>query len=152
MSRRPVGIDLREGRCLNNAVHDLMASDFICLENRPCTGQTLVCQIGDDSQVDPASGDLLYSWSECLCHGIDGIGTHGIPAVHDEMRDHHGPEPGLDDISLDILDPAAILDKQGVFVIGHLYQLIFMQKDGLPGTEGIGDAHRLNQGAHDRAG
>jgi hypothetical protein len=68
------------------------------------------------------------------------------------MGHHHWSKPGVDDKYFYILDPAPVLYEHRIFVVGHLHQLVLMEKNGLPGCKGIRNACGLNLGAHHRPG
>src|SRR5690606_21344769 len=72
--------------------------------------------------------------------------------VYYQMSDHHGPQAGVDDINLDVLDPAPVLDQHGIQFICHSHQIILMEEDSLAGGEGIIDSRGLDLGAHHRSG
>lgn len=56
---RTIGICCSKGICRHDTVHYIFTADGLLGEGGGGTGQPVICQIGEDPQLDGAAGELL---------------------------------------------------------------------------------------------
>ena len=67
-----------------------------------------------------------------LGHRVHGIRTHRVPAVDDQVGDHHRAPLRLDDPDLDVFRTAADLQQHGILLVRDREDLIPMGEDRDP--------------------
>ena len=83
-------------------------------ENRTHPSEPVHSQIADYSQYHGPAGQSLYFRCDCLGHGVDSVGAHGVSAVYEDVYYHHRAGFGFDDSGLDVPAATAELDKNWV--------------------------------------
>src|SRR3989304_6203237 len=132
------------------AVNYLLASDSLFCEHCFCPHQAFIRKIGDDPEINPSSCKLFDIRRNGFCHGIYCVGSHGVPAVHQQVRDDHSFSRGFDHPHLQVLCSSSELDKNRVNLVRTPDYFVFFLKDPHPGTAWICDARCLYLSNHDR--
>jgi len=153
---RPVWIGCRKRPGCNYSIAHLFRRKFIERQLRQRNGagstrQAAVCQVGQDAQVHPPATDLLHRGGQPFRSGIDGIGTHGVPYIINEVKNQEGTHRGfLDQAHFQVHRTAAQPGKHGVHP-GNLCQqgILLRQQTQARGCR-VGQFHNLHLPNHVR--
>src|SRR5579875_1815845 len=94
----------------------------------------------------------LDHWSDRFSHCIDGVSTHGISAIDNQLGDHHLASSCVNDFHLQVLGTATNGDKFGVLLIGLLEKFVLATKNVQPGPMRIQNPDGLDLTDHHWAG
>ena len=149
---RPVGICGGKGIGGDHFIDNLFPANGVLLEDGAGAGDSVVCQVGEDTQLGAAAGELLQEGCHGLGHSVHRVGAHGIPGVHQQVNHHHWAHQGVQHPDLHVLHAAAQLHQHGVPGVADLGDLLLVLQDLPLGVEGGRHVQQLDLGNHDTAG
>ena len=91
-----VRIALGKHRRLHDAAGELLRIAFAATDQRrkrhlaAHDHGAAVGEVRQDAQTHAAAGQLLDARGDALAHRVDGVGSHRVAHVHDQMRHQHG--------------------------------------------------------------
>jgi len=154
--RGAVGIGGSEGPGLFDAEGDRFAAEATKRQRAfgdddPGARQATIRQVAQNAQEDFAAGEPCDFRREALTGGVDGVGTHRVAHVVEQVHDEHGAGGRLrQEADFQVSRAAAQLRKDGVHGVRQGQQRRFLrQKARLRGLE-IVEAHDLQLSDHHR--
>ena len=73
----------------NKFIYIFFSAKILFFDAYTCSGQSVNSIIRQNLQIGFTACNFFCNWCCSFNHGIDGLGSHGITYIDDQMNDHH---------------------------------------------------------------
>src|SRR6056300_317778 len=107
-------------------------------------------KVGKDAEVGPAAAKRLDSGGDAFNHGVDGVGAHGVPAIHEHVDDEHLAHDGWQFTATNVFAASSQGNHSGWDVVAKRDQSLFCTFHSGHGLVDVGNVQQLDLPNHHR--